>query len=462
MSFGIPSWSDIKNAAARTASTATSTLTSAAGTVRDLGSAAVDRTRQLASDGVDLGRRAVNAVRSIDVREAASVVREKISEGTEAARDGIKTGVEWTGRQTHEAAEFARDHVPGGDNIVPNAVRGAITAQEDMTRFSLGVVGGVSREVVGLAGTVGELGTTVAEMQLSPEASREYGQRILDGARGAAEATGNYVEGVADDPSRVGSDISGAAGAVKEWGGGQIDRYEQAFRAGEGFETVGMDVGTVATYVVPVGGGPARGALTAAARGGTEAIARGGAQVVARGGAEVVARGGAEAAARSGAEVASRGGVDATRAAEGAGAVVRTAEQMAATLRGTTRAELDRLRTVEGMSNKKIGPAISTVMDNRTGTVSKTYSNHALGEMPANLNPVLAERLGAAKAKGYIATHGVASHAEVYAANELLNAGSRLEDIVIYTEQVGGARAGTVKPPCPHCSTLLEGADYVR
>ena len=332
MGFGLPSWSDVKNTVSSAANTVTSTVSSAASSARDLGGAALQRGKELAADGVDLGRRAVNAVRSVDVREAASVVRAKISEGTEAARDGIKTGVEWSGRTTHTAAEFARNHVPGGDNPVSNAVRGAITAQEDATRFSLGVVGGVSREVVGLAGTVGELGTTAVEMQVSPEARAEYGQKLADGAVHLAETGANYAQSVARDPSRLGSDISGAADAAKTWGSGQIDRYEQAFRDGKGFETVGMDVGTVATYVVPVGGGPVRGAVTAAVRGGTEAAVRGGSEALARGGAETLARGGTEVAVRGGTEAAVRGGTEASVRAvtegagrTGSGALVRTA-----------------------------------------------------------------------------------------------------------------------------------------
>lgn len=315
MGFGIPSWSDVKN----TVSNTTQNLSSAASSVRDLGASAIERTTQLASDGVDLGRRAVNAVRSIDesdLRAAAATVRDGIGTGIEAAREGIKTGVEWSGQRVHDGADFARNHVPGGDNIISNTVRGAITMGENSTRFQLGVVGGVAREAVGLVGTVGELATTGVEMQISPEARLEYGQKLVDGATGAVQVTGQYLDSVARDPSRLGSDISGAATAGKDWAGGQLDRYEQAFREGKGFETVGLDVGTVATYVVPVGGGPARGALTAAARGAGEVTVRAGAETLVRGGAETLVRGGTEAVARevgeatirSGAELAVRGG----------------------------------------------------------------------------------------------------------------------------------------------------------
>ena len=295
MSFGIslPSLSDVRNAV-------TNTVSGAASDVRDFGTSALRQTAELGRDGLDLGRRAVDAVASVDVREAAATVRAKIGEGTEAARDGIRTGVEWAGQRTHDAASFARDHVPGGDNVVSNAVRGAITLGENNARFGMGVVGGVAREAVGLVGTAGELGTSLAEMQISSEARAEYGKAITNGAKDAATATGSYVSSVAGDPSRLGSDLGNVAGAGKDWANGQLDRYEQAFRDGKGFETVGMDVGTVATYVVPVGGGPARGALTAGLRGGTEAAARGGAEAVARSGAEVLAREGGEAITRGG------------------------------------------------------------------------------------------------------------------------------------------------------------------
>ncbi|MDR6787200.1 hypothetical protein J2Y58_000538 [Sphingomonas sp. BE138] len=436
MGFGLPSWSDIRDAASTATAAVTSTASAAATQVRDLGTAAVQRTSALAQDGLDLGRRAVDAVRQVDVRDAAATVREAISSGTEAARNGVRDGVEWAGQLTGDLADAARAHVPGGDNIVSNAVRGAISTGENITRFQLGVAGGVAREAVGLVGTVGELGVTVTEMQISSEARVEYGQAIVEGVADAASATGSYLGEVAQDPSRIGSDLSGAAEAAGDWAGAQIDRYEQAFRDDRGFETIGMDVGTVATYVVPVGGGPARGAVTAAVREAGEGVARGA--------TEAVARETAEAAA--------------SRAV--GGAAQRTVESAGAELRDVTRGHLEQLRSAEGLSNKKIGPAVSTVMDIRTGAISRTHINAA--GLPERLNPALAERLGAAEQLDYIKTRGAGTHSEVHAANELLNNGSRLKDLVVYTEQVGGQLAGGVKPPCPHCALLLEGATYAK
>ncbi len=130
-------------------------------------------------------------------------------------------------------------------------------------------------------------------------------------------------------------------------------------------------------------------------------------------------------------------------------------------LRTATRAELDQMRA-DGASNKRIGPAISTAMDTRTGQMSKTYINNSAGDPPADLHPTIADRMDAAQELPYDRSHGAGSHSEVYATNELMQNGSQMSDISVYTEQVGGRNAGTVKPPCPHCATLLDGVNYVH
>ena len=345
MSFGIPGISEIRNAVSQTIDNAQAAVTHTVTEVRDLGAAAINRTGELASSGVELGRRAVDAVRNVDVREAASTVRSSINSGIETARSGITTGVEWAGQRVHDAADVARASVPGGDNIVSNAVRSAITVQEDASRLSLGVVGGVSREAVGLAGTVGDLATTGVEMQLSPEAAREYGTALVNGASIALHATGDYLASAAQDPSRIIGDLSRVADAGGKLAGDQLDRYQQAFRDGKGFETVGLDVGTVATYVVPIGGGPVRGALTAAVRGSGEALARGGGEALLRGGAETLARGETaalrgEMALRGTGESLVRAGTDTGVAANATGGVIAGAE------RSTPRLEAGSIREV--------------------------------------------------------------------------------------------------------------------
>jgi len=265
--------SDGWNAATSAASDALDSVTQ---TATELGQAATDLSRQ----GVD-------AVRNFDVREAAATVRSGIGDATEAAREGITTGVNWTSQRVGEGAEWARDNVPGGDNIVSNAARSAITQVEQNTRFNLGVTGGVLREVAGTVGAAGQLGTMAMEMQVSPEARAEYGAQLAEGVSHAAVATADYVGSAIDDPSRVGRDLQGAYEGASDFVGDTVDRYGTAIQEGR-MEEIGLDVGTVATYVVPVGGGPARGLATAAVREGGEALVRDTAATVAREGTEAL------------------------------------------------------------------------------------------------------------------------------------------------------------------------------
>lgn len=227
-----------------------------------------------------------DAIGSGDVRAVADTVRSGIGDATEGARNGISSAVMWTGETIGKGADFARAQVTG-DDIVSQGLRGVIGTVESNTRFTVGVAGGVLREGVGLVGTVGQLGTTLVEAQVSPEARAELTQNVVGAVGTAAEATGRYVNSAIQDPSRVGRDLQGAWDATTGFVGDTADRYGQALAEGR-TEEIGMDVGTVATYLVPVGGGPARAALTAGARGATEGIARGGATLAAREGGSVV------------------------------------------------------------------------------------------------------------------------------------------------------------------------------
>lgn len=140
---------------------------------------------------------------------------------------------------------------------------------------------------------------------------------------------------------------------------------------------------------------------------------------------------------------------------------VMSLDDAAKLLRATTKDELAALRAA-GMSNNKLGPAISVAVDLTTGKVSKVYLNNKIGDIPANFNKLLTDRLGPTKLVDYVKTAGAGSHSEIYAVNELLNGGAKLDNIAVYTEQVGGKFAGSVKPPCPHCNVLLEGVTYVK
>ena len=300
MGFGIslPSLSDIRNSV-------TQTVDSARESLRDFGEGAAQRASDLGRAGLDIGRQGVEAVRDFDVREAAATVREGIGSATEAGRQGLSDAVAWSSERVGDAADYARSNI-SGDDPFSQAARGLITTGENVTRFQIGATGGILREVVGTVGAVGQLGTTLTEMQLSPEARLEYGQQITDFATSTAGNVAGYAQSVAADPGRLVTDAGNAWDGAGGFVSGQLDRYGQAIAEGRGAETIGMDVGTVATYVVPVGGGPARGAITGAVREGTEAVVREGTEAVVRG----AARNGDEAvdivaaSQRSGAETA--------------------------------------------------------------------------------------------------------------------------------------------------------------
>ena len=311
LSHGVDAVTSTASSAARSVTTTvTRTATTVASTARDLGTAARDRAVDLGRAGMDLGRRGVEAVRDFDVREAAATARQGLSTATEAARDGITTATEWSSARVGDAADYARSHVTG-DDLASRAFRGLVTGAESTTRFQLGVAGGITREVASTVGAVGQLAVTATEMQVSQEARVEYGTAIVNGVADAGRAAGGYVESVARDPSRLADDAQGAWDATGGFVGDTASRYGQAIREGR-TEEIGMDVGTVATYVVPVGGGPARGALTAAVREGGEALVRGGGEAIVRTtvreGGEASVRATAETALRTGPGVAERNG----------------------------------------------------------------------------------------------------------------------------------------------------------
>jgi hypothetical protein len=227
-----------------------------------------------------------SAISHGDVRAVAGTVRDGIGQATEAGRGGITSAVNWTGQTIGKGADFARSQI-GGADIVSQGLRGAITAVEGTTRFSVGVTGGVLREGVSLVGTAGQLGTTLVEAQISPAARAELGQKVVGAVGTAADATRSYVSSAISDPSRVGGDLKGAWHATTGFVGSTLDRYGTALKEGR-TEEIGMDVGTVATYVVPFGGGPARAALTAGMRGVGEGATRLGGGLLTRSGGELL------------------------------------------------------------------------------------------------------------------------------------------------------------------------------
>ena len=299
------------------------TVSSGVQHAREFGGAAVERAKDLGRQGVDLGRRAIQDPEGT-ARQLASSARQGIHHAEEAVQGGIRDGVMWTGRQIHAGAETARSAIPG-DNAVSRAARGAISYGEHQARFTVGAVGGVAKEAVGLVGTAGSLAVTGAEMQVSPTARAEVGQKIAGAVESGARSVSDYAQSAAADPSRIGRDLrSGAQSAWNAGSGfveGQVRRHEEAYANGQGPETLGMTVGQVGSNFIPIGGGAK---LAATAARGAEGLAVAGGRALAReaveGGARTVAREGTQAVAREGAQlVEQRGAALVDRMAAGGG-----------------------------------------------------------------------------------------------------------------------------------------------
>ncbi len=316
----LPSWNEIRSTVTHTAQTAT-----------QLGRSALSHASNLGSQGVDLGRRAV-ADPEGTVRWLAASARTGIHHAETAAQNGIRDGVMWTGRAIHGGADAARRAIPGNSGLA-QAARGFITHQENQARFTVGVVGGVAKEAVGLVGTAGTLGTYVTELQYSRSARAKLGNAISSGVSRGSVAVADYARSVAANPSRFAGDVRGAATATWNAGSGfvegQVRRHEEAFRRGEGFETIGMTTGQVASYFIPVGAG-AKAASTGVRS--AEAIAVGGARTLAREGGEAALRAaGAEtrvvtlAASPAVREAAEVSGAKLLQGAEAGGGTVRVA-----------------------------------------------------------------------------------------------------------------------------------------
>jgi hypothetical protein len=254
-----------------------------------MGTAAVNRAVNLGRQGADLGRRAVADPEGA-VRAAAATARKGIRQAETAIKGGIEDGVKITARVIGKGADVARAAIPGNSSVA-KAARNFITGTEQQARFTVGVVGGLSKEVVGLAGVVGTVGVSATELQWSPKARAELSKTIATGVSKGGLAVADYARAVAADPSRVTGDIKSAATATWNAGSGfvegQVKKHEEAFRRGEGYETIGMTTGQVASYFIPVGAGAKAAATTVR---GAEAIAVGGARVATREAGEAALR----------------------------------------------------------------------------------------------------------------------------------------------------------------------------
>ncbi len=151
----------------------------------------------------------------------------------------------------------------------------------------------------------------------------------------------------------------------------------------------------------------------------------------------------------------------------GANSVALSLEQQSA-LKGLTQVEFDRLVAAgANPKSKTFTPALSVAQDLQTGQISQVHGNSLIGAQPA-WSPTLGVRAAEVPTDlltSYVKTHGFGSHSEVYAVNELLLARptATLSDIAVFTMETKIPKyMGQVKPPCPHCTYLLNGVEYVK
>lgn len=323
----------------------------------------------------------------------------------------------------------------GRDLVVSLATLAGRAVQHGADQSAAGRLGDLARAAVpqGVKDWLGRIGAAEAVNAALPSYQRGEATNRALGQAGAN--IGRYLATHA--PAEIAADVKAKIGEM--WDGLKADHAAAARRGPEAEarwwgRVVGRATFEVASTFIPVAGVAGKGAKGAKAVDAAVDVAN--------------------AANRTG---------DAAQIAKaaGAGRVALTIEGMAASLRSAAATELSAMRAA-GMYNKQIGPVVSVVMDRTTGRMSRVYINAGVGELPPQMNAVLAKRLAGAEALDYAKTKGAGTHAEVFAVNELLNRGSKLENLLVYTEQVGTARAGSVKPPCPHCAHLLDGVTYVR
>ncbi|MGX1460771.1 insecticidal toxin complex protein TccC [Bacillus thuringiensis] len=114
---------------------------------------------------------------------------------------------------------------------------------------------------------------------------------------------------------------------------------------------------------------------------------------------------------------------------------------------------------------KNIGPAVAVAYNPRLESYHVAI-NHFNGSLPEDMVSELGARLGQMPKDildSYIErTKGAGSHAEVYAANEVLVSGQDQEDLTIYVNRTNNEKLDSrakIRPfkTCPHCRHILEG-----
>lgn len=110
---------------------------------------------------------------------------------------------------------------------------------------------------------------------------------------------------------------------------------------------------------------------------------------------------------------------------------------------------------------------MSVAQDLRTGRISQVWRNNPTGDASANLSEALEKRWAEApdEVLAFERTHGMASHAEIYAVDELLKIrpDASLSDFAVFTMETRIPKyRGEFKPAYTQCNWLLEGVQYVE
>jgi hypothetical protein len=119
------------------------------------------------------------------------------------------------------------------------------------------------------------------------------------------------------------------------------------------------------------------------------------------------------------------------------------------------------------LTNAEMGPVLSVAQDLKTGQISQIYRNNQEGFMPDNMSPQLVDRLNLAPEEvlSFDHTHGIGSHAEIYAVDELFKARpeANFNDFSVFTMELQNKKyLGEYKPACTHCNWLLDDVQYVK
>ena len=133
---------------------------------------------------------------------------------------------------------------------------------------------------------------------------------------------------------------------------------------------------------------------------------------------------------------------------------IRTAvanKQLANAVSMSKDAALSRAKELQQLPSGKRPTMTSAAVDIKSG---RLYYGDSGGVLPTNINPVLKNQMPAVSGTSW----AVANCAEFKAVNNALNAGVKLEDLVVTTVRV---RTLAIAPTCKNCQISIQGVLWV-